>query len=244
MRGLIGEFEEALRGALARVPLEARLQVTREALAPLGLPEERVEEAALPGAFHGTLYRDLHGYPYRFLRYGNAVLAAGEDFTYPEWGKAQGVWHREPLWKPLARPSLYWALRPTPFPSTLLQGVGEALTWVAWELGLRSRAAPPARTVALFPPAWAEGLVIVPLMLLEVPEDEEVSSRLLVMDQEAAALFDPLPTEAPPEVFRRRQEAWREIRNRYQAILSGEEPAPLPPGLLRTFLEAGGAPST
>ncbi len=72
-------FEEALEAVFSPVPFEERLEATRGALAPFGLPEELVLEAARPGVFNG--YTSLPGRlkTVRFIRYGTLVLEASPE---------------------------------------------------------------------------------------------------------------------------------------------------------------------
>jgi hypothetical protein len=114
-------FEKALELAFREVPFEDRLKATERALEAFRLPEDLVLEAALPGAFHGSI-RGVPGAPLslHFIRYGSVVLKAGKDDDGPALPK--GAWVREGLVAPLASPSLYWTRYPLPFPRPLLEG--------------------------------------------------------------------------------------------------------------------------
>jgi len=128
-------FEKALELAFREVPFEDRLKATERALEAFRPPKDLVLEAALPGAFHGSI-RGVPGAPpsLHFIRYGSVVLKAGEDDDGPALPK--GVWAREGLAAPLASPSLYWTRYPLPFPRPLLEGVGRALASLAKEAGV------------------------------------------------------------------------------------------------------------
>ncbi len=88
-------FEEALEAVFSPVPFAERLEATRRALAPFGLPEELVLEAARPGAFNG--HTSLRGRlkTVRFIRYGTPVLGAREGtHEFPErasWAQASAL---------------------------------------------------------------------------------------------------------------------------------------------------------
>jgi len=78
-------FEEALEAVFSAVSFEERLEATRRALAPFGLPEDLVLEAARPGAFNG--YTGLPGRlkTIHFARYGTLVLGVKErTHEFPE----------------------------------------------------------------------------------------------------------------------------------------------------------------
>jgi hypothetical protein len=109
-------FEEALEAVFLAVPFEERLEATRRALAPFGLPEELVLEAARPGVFNGKTDLPRRLKAVHFTRYGALVLQAREDM-----GERPGrtSWARGEAAQPLAE--IHYSLRrlkrfPEPLP--------------------------------------------------------------------------------------------------------------------------------
>ncbi len=185
-------FERALELAFREVPFGDRLKATERALETFRLPEDLVLEAALPGAFHGSI-RGVPGGPpsLHFIRYGSVVLKAGEDDDGP--ALPEGVWAREGLVAPLASPSLYWTRYPLPFPRPLLKGVERALASLAKETGVSPPPPLPEDTVFVGGPARVGDLVLAHIgVLVEYdPFDHDLEPRLLVMGPGGALLVDP-----------------------------------------------------
>ncbi len=188
-------FERALELAFREVPFEDRLKATERALEAFRLPEDLVLEAALPGAFHGSIRGVPKGPPYlRLIRYGSVVLKVGENYDAPAFPPAlpKGVWAREGLVAPLARPSL-WTRYPLPFPRPLLEGVERALASLARETGVSLPPPLPEDTVFVGGPARVGDLVLAHIgILVEYdPFDHDLEPRLLVMGPGGALLVDP-----------------------------------------------------
>jgi hypothetical protein len=185
-------LEKALELAFREVPFEDRLKATERALEAFRLPEDLVLEAALPGAFHGSI-RGVPGGPLslHFIRYGSVVLKAGKDDDGPALPK--GAWVREGLVAPLASPSLYWTRYPLPFPRPLLEGVERALASLAKEAGVSPPPPLPENTVFVGGPARAGDLVFANIgVLVEYdPFDHDLEPRLLVLGPGGALLVNP-----------------------------------------------------
>jgi hypothetical protein len=188
-------FEKALELAFREVPFKDRLKATERALEAFRLPEDLVLEVALPGAFHGSIRGVPKGPPYlRFIRYGSVVLKVGENYDAPAFPPAlpEGVWAREGLVAPLARPSL-WTRYPLPFPRPLLEGVERALASLAKEVGVSPPLPLPEDAVFVGGPARAGDLVLANIgVLVEYdPFDRDLEPRLLVLGPGGALLVDP-----------------------------------------------------
>jgi hypothetical protein len=199
LKSLEKAFEKALELAFREVPFEDRLKATERALEAFRLPKDLVLEAALPGAFHGSI-RGVPGGPsfLKFIRYGSVVLKAGRGAP-PLWpedeGSAapEGTWARGDLVTPLAAPSRYWTRYPLPFPRPLLEGVERALASLAKEAGVSPPPPLPEAVAFVGGPVRAGDLVLVNIgIFIEYdPFDHDLEPRLLVLGPGGALLVDP-----------------------------------------------------
>jgi hypothetical protein len=231
-------FEEALEAVFSAVPFEERLEATRRALAPFGLPEELVLEAARPGAFNG--YTSLLGRlkTVYFTRYGALVLGAREGMReFPE----RTSWARGEAALPLA--SVCHILRRVrPLPEPLLEGAHRALALLAEEEGVKPPPPLPKNTVELWAPARAEVLVLIILkVLVRSAEGPHLRPRVLYLGREAALLVDPTPEGDPPGLLGRKDAAWKLLVEATAKARSGYSPR-LSEEVLAALLEREGLP--
>jgi hypothetical protein len=194
IESLEGSFEEALEAVFSAVPFEERLEATRRALAPFGLPKDLVLEAARPGVFNGKT--DLPGRlkTVRFIRYGTLVLEARESsHELPR----RTSWAQERATGPLTE--IHRFLRHLKrFPEPLLEGTRRALALLAE--GEKAKPPPPLpeNTIELWPPTRAEVLVLAILkVLVKSAEGPYLRPRILYLGREAALLVDPTPEGDP-----------------------------------------------
>ncbi len=199
-------FEEALEAVFSAVPFEERLEATRRALAPFGLPEELVLEAARPGIFNG--YTSLPGRlkTAHFIRYGALVLEAREGMPeFPE----RTSWTQERATRPLAEIH-HFLRRLKRFPEPLSEGIRQALALLAEGEKVKPPPPLPENAIELWPPIRAEVLVLVVLrVLVRSAEGPYLRPRVLYLGREAALLVDPTPEEDPPGLLKRKNAAWK-----------------------------------
>jgi len=191
---LEGAFEEALEAVLSAVAFEGHLEATRRALAPFGLPEDLVLEAARPGVFNGDTDLPRRLKAVHFIRYGALVLQTREDMgdhprrtSWAQRGAAQGLCEIHHFLRHLKR-----------FPEPLLEGAHRALALLAEGEGVKPPPSLPENTIELWPPIRAEVLVLViPRVLVKSAEGVHLRPRVLYLGREAALLVDPAPEEDP-----------------------------------------------
>jgi hypothetical protein len=233
-------FEEALEVVFSAVPFEERLEATRRALVPFGLPEELVLEAARPGVFSG--YTSLPGRlkTVHFIRYGALVLQAREDMgEYP----GRTSWVRGGAAQPLSE--IHHFLRHLKrFPEPLLEGAHQALALLAEGEKVKAPPPLPKNTIELWPPIRAEVLVLVILrVLVKSAEGLYLRPRVLYLGREAALLVDPTPEEDPPGLLGRKDAAWQTLVETLARARSGH-PAHLNEKVLAAPLEGEGLPGS
>jgi hypothetical protein len=231
-------FEEALEAVFSAVPFEERLEATRKALAPFGLPEDLVLEAAQPGAFNGRTNLPGRLKTAHFIRYGALVLQAREGtHEFPE----RTSWAREGAAKPLTE--IHHFLRHLKrFPEPLLEGVHRALALLAEGEEVKPPPPLPENTIELWPPIRAEVLVLVVLrVLVRSAEGPYLRPRVLYLGREAALLVDPTPEEDPPGLLGRKNAAWKLLVEATARARNGR-PTHLSEEVLAAPLEKEGLP--
>lgn len=233
-------FEEALEAVFSAVPFEERLEATRRALAPFGLPEDLVLEAARPGVFNGRT--DLPGRlkAVHFIRYGTLVLGAREGtHEFPE----RTSWAHGETVLPLAS-ICHFLRRVRPLPEPLLEGAHQALALLAEGKRVKPPPPLPKNTIELWPPARAEVLVLVILrVLVKSAEGPYLRSRILYLGREAALLVDPTPEEDSPGLLERKKAAWKLLVETTAKARSGYATR-LSEKVLTALLEGEGLPGS
>jgi hypothetical protein len=231
-------FEEALEAVFSAVPFEERLEVTRKALAPFGLPEDLVLEAARPGVFNG--HTNLPGSitTLHLLRYGTLVLRARKGMSeFPK----RTSWAREGAAGGLADISHFFP-RPMRFPEPLLEGAHRALALLAERERVKPPPPLPENTVELRGVTRAEVLVLAFLKVtVQSAEGPYLRPRLLYLGREAALLVDPTPEEDPPGLLERKNAAWKLLLEAAARAKSGQATR-LSEEVLAALLEGKGLP--
>jgi hypothetical protein len=231
-------FEEALEAVFSAVPFEERLEVTRKALAPFGLPEDLVLEAARPGAFNG--HTNLPGSitTLHFLRYGTLVLQARKGMSeFPE----RTSWARRGAAELLASISQS-PPRPMRLPEPLWEGAHRALALLAEREKVKPPPPLPENTVELWGVTRAEVLVLAFLrVLVGTGKELYLRPRLLYLGREAALLVDPTPEGDPPGLLERKNAAWKLLLEAAARARSGQ-PTRLSEDVLAALLKGKGLP--
>jgi hypothetical protein len=153
-------LELAFRG---RTGLVERLAATARALEPLGVAEDLVIEASLPGAFCGCVRLPSEPNALLFVRYGTLALAAEKLNIRVSLADPQAAWRGFGLAAPLANPASYWSSGDGLLPKPLLAGVTRALELLSGEEGVSLPPPLPEDTGFAASPARAGDLVLVPV---------------------------------------------------------------------------------
>ncbi len=231
-------FEEALEAVFSAVPFEKRLEATRRALAPFGLPEDLVLEAARPGAFNGHTSLPGRLKTVRFIRHGTLVLEVREDsHELPR----RISWAQERATGPLTE--IHRFLRHLKrFPEPLLEGTHQALALLAEGEKVKPPPPLPENTIELWLPIRAEVLVLVILrVLVRSAEGLHLRPRVLYLGRETALLVDPTPEGDPPGLLGRKNAAWKLLVEAAAKARSGH-PTRLREEVLAAPLEGEGLP--
>jgi hypothetical protein len=178
-----------------------RLAATAGALGPLGVSEDLVVEASLPGAFRGYIRLPSGRDALLFIRYGTLVLTAAR-LHISSLADPEATWSGFNLATPLANPASYWSSRNGLLPEPLLTGVTRALELLSKEEGV-SPPPPLPDTGWVASPARAGDLVLVPV-------GTRSGLRLLVLGPGGGVLV-PVEPSLKKEGQRKRR-AWEVLR--------------------------------
>jgi hypothetical protein len=178
-----------------------RLAATAGALGPIGVSEDLIVEASLPGAFCGYIRLPSEPIALLFIRYGTLVLTAAR-LDISSLADPEATWSGFNLATPLASPASYWSSRDGLLPKPLLTGVTRALELLSGEEGV-SPPPPLPDTGWVASPARAGDLVLVPV-------GTQSGLRLLVLGPGGGVLA---PAGASLEKgARRKKRAWETLR--------------------------------
>jgi hypothetical protein len=180
-----------------------RLAVTARALEPLGVSDDLIVVASLPGAFAGYIEVPSEPDALLFVRYGTLVLAAEKLNKGVSLGDPRATWSGLNLTVPLANPASYWSSGGAPFPKPLLAGVARALELLSGEEGLSPPPPLPEETGFVASPARAGDLVLVPV-------GTRSGLRLLVLGPGGGVLVPVEPSGKGGT--RRKRMAWDALR--------------------------------
>ncbi len=208
-----------------------RLAVTARALEPLGVSEDLVVRASLPGAFCGYIRLPFEPDALLFVRYGALVLAAEKLNIRVSLADPRAAWSGFSLTAPLANPASYWRSERRPLPGPLLAGVARALERLSGEEGVSPPLPLPEDTGFVASPVRAGDLVLVPV-------GTRSGLRLLVLGSGGGVL---VPVEPSGEDgARRKKRAWEALR---RAIVETREKgkAEVSEKVLAALLEEEGA---
>jgi hypothetical protein len=211
--------------------LVERLAVTAGALGPLGVSEDLIVEASLPGAFCGYIRFPSEPEALLFVRYGTLVLAAEKLNIRASLADPQAAWSGFSLAAPLAAPASYWPSGDGLLPKPLLAGVARALELLSGEERVSPPLPLPRDTGFVASPARAGDLVLVPV-------GTQSGLRLLVLGPGGGVL---VPVEPPlKEEGQRKRRAWEALR---KALLEAkkEGKAEVSEKALAALLEGEGA---
>jgi hypothetical protein len=142
--------------------LAERLAATAGALGPIGVSEDLIVEASLPGAFCGYIRLPSEPDALLFVRYGTLVLTAAR-LDISSLADPEAAWSKFSLATPLANPASYWSSRDGLLPKPLLTGVTRALELLSKEEGVSPPPPLPEDTGFVASPARAGDLVLVPV---------------------------------------------------------------------------------
>ena len=208
-----------------------RLAVTAGALGPIGVSEDLIVEASLPGAFCGYIRLPSEPDALLFVRYGTLVLAAEALEEGVSLADPRATWSGFNLVAPLANPASYWSSGRRPFPRPLLAGVLRALELLSREEGVSPPPPLPEDAGFVASPARAGDLVLVPV-------GTRSGLRLLVLGPGGGLLV--LVEPSGGDGARRKERAWGALR---KALVEAREKgkAEVSEKALAALLEGEGA---
>jgi hypothetical protein len=183
-----------------------RLAVTARALKPLGVSEDLIVEASIPGAFSGYIRLPSEPDALLFVRYGTLVLAAEKLNKGVSLADPQASWSGFSLAAPLADPASYWSSGSGPLPKPLLAGVARALERLSGEEGVSPPPPLPEEAGFVASPARAGDLVLVPV-------GTQPGLRLLVLGPGGGVLVP--AGSSLGDGARRKRGAWKALRKAF-----------------------------